>query len=171
MHYTLSVNQKKKNIQEHINDKDVYVLREFLSLSGFSQYQLDKTSKSYIVGGRHYIKLSEIVGIVSENACCEFDSFPSNLDIESKTLGTAIHNVNGRITRKICSGVNLERKAQVIQKFKNPFWYDVTKLIGHFLHIKTTCQNHTNTWITERVENITLHIELRSMDVMDQSNK
>ena len=48
------INQSQiKFIQEHINDKDVYVLREFLSLSGFSQYQIDKTSKSFIVGGRH----------------------------------------------------------------------------------------------------------------------
>ena len=38
---------KIKFIQNHIIDKDVYVLREFLSLSGFSQYQLDKTNKSF----------------------------------------------------------------------------------------------------------------------------
>ena len=89
---------------------------------------------------------------------------PSNIYIESGSLGGVVHNFTGSIARKICSVENHAGDHHVIQKFKSPAWYDLSRITGGVLHIRLTSSDCAQQELKTPLDEIIFHFEVKTMD-------
>ena len=89
---------------------------------------------------------------------------PSTIDIESGSLGGGVYNFTGSIARKICSVENHAGDHHVIQKFKSPAWYDLSRITGGVLHIRLTSSDCAQQELKTPLDEIIFHFEVKTMD-------
>ena len=75
-----------------------------------------------------------------------------------------MYNFTGSIARKICSVENHAGDHHVIQKFKSPAWYDLSRITGGVLHISLTSSVRTQDELKTQLDEIIFHFEMKTMD-------
>ena len=124
-----------------MNSENVFVSEHFLTLCGFTPQQLYFLPGSRTTSSVQYFNLKDVIGVGAGSEYCGMIQPPSKLSVESLTLGSGIHNFTGNILRKICSVSNHDNKHCIIQKIKNPVWYETVKIAGGILHISLSCSD------------------------------
>ena len=118
------INSMKKSrlqfLPENLKGENVFVSEYFVTLCGFTSQQLDLLPGWRLTTGVQYFNLKDVTGLVADSEYCCTMQPPSNLSINSLTLGSGIHNFTGDISRKICSISNHDYKYSIILKIKDP---------------------------------------------------
>ena len=162
------INSMKKSrlqfLPENLSGENVFVSEYFITLCGFTSQQTDLLSGWRLTTGTQYFNLKDLVGLVADNEYCCTIQPPSNLSINSLTLGSGIHNFTGDISRKICSISNYDYKYSIIRKIKDPVWFETVKITGGVLHISLSSIDYNQEHLSSMLEELIIHLEVRVMD-------
>ena len=112
--------------------------------------------------------LKDGTGLVADSEYCCTIQPPSDLSIESLTLGSGMHNFTGDITRKICSISNHDYKHCIIQKIKDPVWFETVKIAGGVLHISLSCLDCNQDQLSSMLEDVIVHLEIRIIECKEK---
>jgi hypothetical protein len=97
--------------------------------------QLDLMDGRGIDDNHQHFNMKNVVGVIADRQYCKSIKPPSNLGLNSNSLGCGIHNFTGDTSRQICSIQNDEYKYSIVRKIKDPIWFEVSKISGGILHV------------------------------------
>ena len=149
-------------------NENIFVSLYFLILCGFTQNQLDTIGGYSVEHDEKYFNLNHLVGYIANTPYCPNLEPLSNIGIETDSLGSGVHNFTGDTSRLLCSIQNDDNQYSITNQFKNPIWFDASKISGRTLHIRISSNNHTQKEIETKISKLVLHIELQIMDVKEK---
>ena len=78
-----------------------------------------------------------------------------------------MHNFTNCIDRKICSIENHEGKHHIVQKFKNPPWYNLSRTVGGVVHIRAGSSEDIQENIECQITKSYFHLKIKNMTEND----
>ena len=148
--------------------ENIFVSRYFLVLCGFTQKQLDIIGGYSVEHDEKYFNLNHLVGYIADTPYCPNLEPPSNIGVETDSLGGGIHNFTGDTSRLLCSIQNDNNQYSITNQFKNPIWFDASKISGGVLHVRICSNDHTQKEIESKISKLVLHVELQIMTVKEK---
>ena len=150
------------------SNENIFVSQHFLVLCGFTQQQMDLIGGYSIKPNEKYFNLENFAGVIANGPYCQNLKPPINLGIESTGLGCGLHNFTGDTSRLLCSVQNHDGEYSITRQFKNPVWFDVSKIPGGVLHVRICSNDHTQKELKSKITKLIIHIELQIMTTKEK---
>ena len=148
--------------------ENIFVSQHLLVLCGFTQEQMDLIGGHSLKSGEKYFNLENFAGVIANDPYCPNLKPPTNLGIESTGLGCGVHNFTGDTSRLLCSVQNHDSEYSITRQFKDPIWFDVSKIPGGVLHVRTHSNDHSQKELESEITKLIIHIELRVMTTKEK---
>ena len=149
-------------------DENIFISGYFMGICGFTQNQLDLMDGRGIDDNHKHFNMKNVVGVIADHQYCKSIKPPSNLGLNSNSLGCGIHNFTGDTSRRICSIQNDKYKYSIVRKIKDPIWFEISKIPGGILHVSLSSSDYNYQELASKITRLVIHIELQAMDTRDK---
>ena len=155
-------------IPDGLSDDNIFISEYFMNLCGFTQSQLNLIESRGMDENHSYFNMIDVAGIIADHEYCNSIKPPSNLGLNSNSLGCGIHNFTGDTSRLICSIQNDEFKYSIVRKIKNPIRFEISKIPGGILHVSLSSSDCNYHELSSKITRLIIHIELQAMNTKER---